>query len=101
MVPGGTQVLPGGCRVVIAHKMNVLESLGKVVFGPLTPRGGLGDPPPILGTKLASLSKEGGFGGILPPILGRNWTLARGLEVGWACPAHLYLIECNQTSDHI
>ena len=46
-VLGGTLVLPGDCRVAIAHKMNVLESLGKVVFGPLTPRGGFGgDPPP-------------------------------------------------------
>merc|ERR1739836_355778 len=92
--------------------MNVLESLGKVVFGPLTPRGGVGgDPPPhsraylvpwclegglggpspILGTKLAALSKEGGWGDP-PPMLGRNWSLARGLGVGWACPAHLYLI---------
>ena len=80
-------MLPGGFQEVIANKMNILECLGKVVFGPLTPRegvwggssphsraylvpwcleGGWGDPPPILGTKLASLSKEGGLGGSSP-----------------------------------
>ena len=80
MVPGGPRVLPGGCLVVTGHKMNVLESLGKGVFGPLAPggvwggsspilgrtrppgarRGVWGDPPPILGTKLAPLVSRGG-----------------------------------------
>ena len=90
MVLGGTQVLPGDCRVAIAHKMNVLESLGKVVFGPLTPRGGvwggsspphsraylvplcleggLGGPSPHFRDKIGPLEQRGGFGGILPPF---------------------------------
>ena len=58
----------GGCQVVIAHKMKVLESLGKGVFGPLSPRGGVGgDPPPILGC-IGPLGAKRGVGGILPPL---------------------------------
>ena len=67
MVPGGTRVLLGGCQVVIAHKVNVLESLGKVVFGPLTPRGGVwGDPPPHSRAYLVPWCLEGGLGGPSP-----------------------------------
>ena len=44
---GGPWVLPGGCLVVIGHKLKVLESLVNGVFCPLAPRGGFGgDPPP-------------------------------------------------------
>ena len=32
--PGGPRVLPGGCQVVLGHKMKVSESLGKGVFLP-------------------------------------------------------------------
>ena len=50
MVLGGPQVLPGGCLVVMGHKMKVLESLVKGVFGPLVIRGGggLGAPSYII-----------------------------------------------------
>ena len=67
MVPGGTWVLPGGCQVVIVHKMNVLESLGKVVFGPLTPRGGVwGGSSPHSRPYLVPWCLEGGLGGPYP-----------------------------------
>ena len=66
VVPGGLWVLPGGCLVVTGHKMKVLESLEKVVFCPLAPRGGFGgDPLPILG-RTGPGACRGGFGGILP-----------------------------------
>ena len=42
---GGTRWSLGaarGCLVVTGHKMKLLESLGKGVFGPLAPRGGVG-----------------------------------------------------------
>ena len=56
--------------MVIAHKMNVLESLGKGVFGPLAPRGGFGgDPPPILGRTRPPGARRGVWGDP-PPILG-------------------------------
>ena len=53
VVPGGLQVLPGGCWVAEGHKLAVSGKLGKGLYGPLASRGG--------------------FGGILPPILGRTW----------------------------
>ena len=68
MVPGGTQVLPGGCRVVIAHIMNVLGSLGKVGFGPLTPRGGVwGGSSPHSRAYLAPWRQKGVSGDPPPP----------------------------------
>ena len=63
VAPIGPQVLPGGCLVVTGHKMNVLESLGKGVFGPLAPRGGVwGDPPPILGRTRPPGARRGVWG---------------------------------------
>ena len=54
MVPTDPQLLPGGCLVVMGGKMNVFVSLEKRCFRtPGTKRGVWGDPPPILGTKLA------------------------------------------------
>ena len=49
VVLGGPWVLPGGCLVVTGHKMKVLECLGKGVFCPLAPRGGVwgGSSPPF------------------------------------------------------
>ena len=54
VVPGGhwaalgdPRVLPGGCLVVIGHKLKVLESLVKGVFWPPgAKRGGLGGSSP-------------------------------------------------------
>ena len=42
VVLGSPQLLPGGCLVVIEHKMKVSESLGKGVFAPLLEEGCLG-----------------------------------------------------------
>ena len=50
MVPTDPQLLPGGCLVVMGHKMNVFVSLEKRCFWPPgAKRGVWGDPPPILG----------------------------------------------------
>ena len=46
VVLGGPWVLPGGCLVVIGHKLKVLESLVKGVVCPLAPRGGFGGSSP-------------------------------------------------------
>ena len=62
VVPGSTRVLPGGCRVVIAQKINVLKSLGKVVFGPLMPSGGFGGSSPHSRPYLVPWCLEGGWG---------------------------------------
>ena len=56
-------MLPGGCQVVIGHKLKVLESLVKGVFCPLAPRGGVwGDPPPILGHTWLGVCRTCGCG---------------------------------------
>ena len=88
MVLGGPWVLPGGCLVVIGHKLKVLESLVNGVFCPLAPRGGvwggssphsrayrtrgverggLGGSSPHYRACLGPLRQEGGFGGDPPP----------------------------------
>ena len=103
-------------------------SLGKGVFGPLTLRGGLGDPSPILGriwppwclegglgrsphsrAYLAPSSEEGGLG-ILPhsranlrlvdnyPFL-LNTIHCEGTGYAGACHQHVYLINTSAATN--
>ena len=69
--------------MVIGHKMNVLESLGKGVFGQLVSRGGVGldPPPPQFKDKIGPLSKEIGLGDP-PPFSGHILRLPPGVKRG-------------------
>ena len=76
---GGPRVLPGGCLVVIGHKLKVLESLVKGVVCPLAPRGGVwGDPPPHSRAYLAPRHQQRG-----PREGGKQWGRAgQGISRG-------------------